>query len=66
MKMKAAFALRGAIQDQGIRHIYGRVDATSGVVVGSGVPDDGDGSTGIYWRPVVVWVNARDIEMKRI
>ena len=35
VKMKAAFTLRGAIQDQGIRHIYGRFDATSEVVVGS-------------------------------
>ena len=35
LKMKAAFTRRGAIQDQGIRHIYGRFDATSGVVVGS-------------------------------
>jgi hypothetical protein len=34
MKMKAALTLRRAVQDQGIRHIYGRFDATSGMVVG--------------------------------
>ena len=64
--MKAALTLRGAIQDQGIRHMYGRFDATAGVIVGSWMPDHGDGKYGDILAPGSGLGKWCDIGMKSI